>query len=429
MVTYRKAQTELVDRTLDVTRVACKFSKVQAVEKQHHRARAARAIVNGKLGHASSTDALSDDQLVRRAVEAAGVDVPDGLSFPEAHIDAAGDSTDVDRLSDRDMKTLANDILHDIRQGDPGVVIELELLRKQELAQVSNSRGGRSRLRSSWLEGEAWVERHAGDDVLVILDRFSTAGNDGTHAHFARRMARRLRWASRPAQPRAGTQAVILSPNAFASLLQPMLDRLSGTQAMPPGARGKRRRTGFAAHVGEQMFDARFSLCDDATLAGRPRSAAVDHEGMPSQRTALIERGVVAGFYHDLRSAAWSETRSTGNGWRWMMQPPCPTPTNVTIGTGEMRLSSMLRALGDGLLIDTIMDSDGESGLRGDFARTVVLGYQLRRGRAVGYVKGIGIAGNLYRSLRRIPALSCDGYWAGDVFAPYILLDDVRVTV
>lgn len=426
---YGKAQVELVDRRLEVTRVGCKFSKVRSIERQHYRGRAARAIVDGKLGHASSTDGASTDQLVQRAMDAAHVAVPEGLVFPESAIDAAPADTDIDRMSDADLKRLAKDILAGIGKSAPEIVIELELRRMQESAHVSNNHGGQCRLKRTWLEGETWVERHTGGDVLVIADHFASARADGSHRAFARRMARRLRWVRRPASPRAGTQPVILSPGAFASLLQPMLDEFNGAQAMRRGARGGRRRVGFANRVGQQMFDARFSLHDDATLSDRPRSAPVDHEGIPGQRTALIDHGVVTGFYHDLQSAAWSGTRSTGNGWRWMMEPPYPTPTNVTVGTGSTRLSAMLKDLGDGLLIDTVMDSDGESGLRGDFARTVVLGYQLRDGRVAGYVKGIGIAGNLYRSLKRIETLSCDGYWVGNVFAPYVLLADVTVTV
>src|SRR5512145_1176838 len=75
-------QTELIERNLDVTRVGCKFSRVKSIERQSYRGRAARVIVNGKAGHASTTDGLSDDQLVQRASEAARVNVPKTLSFP-----------------------------------------------------------------------------------------------------------------------------------------------------------------------------------------------------------------------------------------------------------------------------------------------------------------------------------------------------------
>jgi predicted Zn-dependent protease len=57
-----------------------------------------------------------------------------------------------------------------------------------------------------------------------------------------------------------------------------------------------------------------------------------------------------------------------------------------------------------------------------------VLAYQIERGKVTGYVRGAGVSGDLYKSLRQIEALSCDGYWSGDVFTPYIQLGEVTVT-
>ena len=53
---------------------------------------------------------------------------------------------------------------------------------------------------------------------------------------------------------------------------------------------------------------------------------------------------------------------------------------------------------------------------------------QIERGTVAGYVRGASVSGDLYKSLRQIEALSCDGYWSGDVFAPYIQLGGVTIT-
>jgi len=241
-------------------------------------------------------------------------------------------------------------------------------------------------------------------------------------------MARRLRWARKPVAPRSGPQSVILSPSAFASLLRPMLFRLNGMYAAPPASRNGKRQPGLGDRIGQAMFDPRFNLTDDATLPDRPYSAPVDHEGTPGQRTRLIERGVIKGFYHTLHSAAQTGDASTGNGWRLLMEPPRPTVTNVVVDRGETRLSDMLKGLGDGLLIDMVMGSDASVGLRGDFSRTVALAYQVRRGRVIGFVRGVGAAGNLYQALNPIAALGCDGFWSDHVFAPYVLINGVTVT-
>jgi predicted Zn-dependent protease len=423
-----ETQTELIERNLSVTRVSCKYSRVKAIEQQTFRGRAARAVAYGKVGHASTTDGLTNHQLIERAIETAQVDAPANLIFPGVvTANATSDST-LMQLTEIDLRDLARQMMRTIKRNQPDIAIELELRRLHESVEVHNSNGGEAQLTRTWLEGEAWVERHAGDDVLVALDNFSTAQLDDTPFDFARRMARRLRWANKPIEPQPGPQAVIFSPTAFASLLQPMLWAFNGAHAPASNSRASKRRTGFATKIGKAVFDPQFSLYDDATLPHRPHSAAVDHEGMATRRTALVEHGVVTGFYHNLISAAQAETTSTGNGYRDLIDPPLPSPTNVRVAGGALRLSDMLKNVERGLLIDLIGDSDSSIGLNGDFSRTIVLAYQIERGKVAGYVRGAGVSGDLYKSLRQIEALSCDGYWSGDVFAPYIQLGGATVT-
>ena len=428
-LTYDAAQVELLDRDLDVTRVDCKFSQVRSIERQSFRGRAARAIAGDRLGHASTTSDLSDDQLIRRAIKAARVAAPTGLSFPSVSIDSAHIDPALNEMSESDLCRLAQDIMQGMGHNRSNISIELELRRVRETVALHNTNGGQTHSSRVWLEGTAWVERHSGHDMLVMLDRFTTSrAGDSAPREFARRMARRLRWAHKPVEAQAGSQSVILSPSAFASLLQPMLMAFSGAHAFSAGVRGNPRRSGFAAKLGMQMFDPALSLYDDAILPERSICTPVDHEGTPGQCTALIKQGVVNSLYHNLVSAARAETRSTGNGWRWMIEPPRPAPTNIRIDRGKTRLSEMLKQLDHGLLIDLVGGSDSSVGLRGDFSRTIVLAYQVTHGKVTGFVRGVAMSGDLYRSLQNVEALGRDGYWSGNIFTPYIQLGGITVS-
>ncbi len=421
-------QIELIERNLDVTRVGCKFSRVKSIERQSYRGRAARIIANGKAGHASTTDGLSDDQLVQRAGEMAHVTVPKTLAFPSETVIQHQIPSDIDQFTDNDLRDWTRQMLRTMRQNNPHLAIELNVSRIKEDVALHNTNGGEAHLSRSWLEAEAWIERHEGGEVLVALDRFATAQVDDSHLDFARRMARRFRWARKPIEPVSGPQSVIFSPSAFASLIEPMLMAFNGSFVFNSHSRGGKRRSGFASKIGQQEFDPRFSLFDDATLPDRPYSAWADHEGTRSQCTPLIDKGVVTGFYHNLISAARAEVKSTGNGWRDMLEPPLPAPTNVRVQTGDVTLSDLLKNMDDGLLIDLIGASDGAIGLTGEFSRTIVLAYQIKRGRVAGYVRGASVSGDLYRSLQAIEALSCDGYWSDDIFTPYIQLGNITIS-
>ena len=421
-------QVELIERNLNVTRVGCKFSRVKSIERQSYRGRAARVIAGGKVGHSSTTDGLTDDQLIQRATASAQVNVPATLSFPGQLSTSDQSHSAVDALTESDLRDWTRQMLSAMRQHNPHLAIELNVSRVNETIDLHNSNGGAAHLSRSWLEAETWIERHADGEVLVALDRFATTQVDDSHLDFARRMARRFRWARTPIEPAGGPQSVIFSPSAFASLLEPMLLAFNGSFAFNNNSRGGKRRSGFASKLGKPLFDPKFSLIDDATLPDRPYSASVDHEGIRSQCTPLISNGVVTGFYHNLISAAQAEVNSTGNGWRDMLEPPVPAPTNVRVQGGDVTLSDMLKNVNDGLLIDLIGDSDGSIGLTGDFSRTIVLAYQIKRGRVAGYVRGASVSGDLYRALQNIEALDCDGYWSEDIFTPYVQLGNITVS-
>ena len=170
-----ETQVELIERTLDVTRVGCKFSRVKSVGRQSFRGRAARAIAHSKVGHASTTDGLTDDQLIQRAIAAAQVKVPPTLSFPGEIVSNDGRDSEIDHMTESDLRDWTRQILRSIQQDKPAVAIELEVSRVHETVDLRNSNGGQTHFTRGWLEVEAWVERHAAGEVLVTLDDFATA--------------------------------------------------------------------------------------------------------------------------------------------------------------------------------------------------------------------------------------------------------------
>lgn len=58
------------------------------------------------------------------------------------------------------------------------------------------------------------------------------------------------------------------------------------------------------------------SIHDDGLLKGGIDSSSFDGEGVPSQRTALIENGILKGFLYDSYTAGKAGIKSTGNAVR-----------------------------------------------------------------------------------------------------------------
>jgi PmbA protein len=165
--------------------------------------------------------------------------------------------------------------------------------------------------------------------------------------------------------------------------------------------------------LGEQVFDPRISIWDDATVDYRPGSRSCDGEGVPSRRTPVIENGVVASFLYDLQTAGLASTESTGNGARGLATLPSPSPTTVVIGDGDAGFDDMLADIKEGLVVEQLLGASQGNILGGDFSGNILLGYAVKNGEIMGRVKDTMISGNVYEALKEVAAIGRDGKWVG----------------
>jgi TldD protein len=129
----------------------------------------------------------------------------------------------------------------------------------------------------------------------------------------------------------AGPMPVVLGPGWPGVLLH---------EAVGHGLEGDFNRRGssaYAGRIGERVASAQCTVVDDGTLADRRGSLSVDDEGCPTQRTVLIENGVLRGYLQDKMNARLMNTVSTGNGRRQSYAHP-PMPRMTVFGTTEAYL-------------------------------------------------------------------------------------------
>ena len=72
----------------------------------------------------------------------------------------------------------------------------------------------------------------------------------------------------------------------------------------------------FADKMGTQVCPKGVNVVDDATITGNRGSCNYDDEGVPGQKTYMVEDGVLTSFLHDRISSAWYGVKPTGNGRR-----------------------------------------------------------------------------------------------------------------
>ena len=144
-----------------------------------------------------------------------------------------------------------------------------------------------------------------------------------------------------------GVHRAVLEPYAFADLL----DYFSHDSL---GALGLIEERGyFAGRLGEQIFDEKISIADDA-LDPRGLPKAFDFEGTPKQRVQLVENGVALGVVWDRTTAAQSQNgaESTGHAPPAELRDWGPLPSALSVMPGDAdSVDELAELVGDGLYI------------------------------------------------------------------------------
>lgn len=164
----------------------------------------------------------------------------------------------------------------------------------------------------------------------------------------------------------------------------------------------------YGGMIGQQVGPTFLNAVDDGTIAGRRGSLRFDDEGSPTQRTVLIEKGILKEFMWDLTEARRAKRASTGNGRRQSFRHmPMPRMTNTYIDAGPHDPEEIIRSVKRGLFAKKLGGGQVEIG-RGDYVFAVVEGHLIENGRLTAPVHGATLVGNGPETLREIDMIGRD---------------------
>jgi len=188
-----------------------------------------------------------------------------------------------------------------------------------------------------------------------------------------------------------------------------------------------------AAAPGAHVTSPRLTIIDDGHLPGGVASAPFDGEGVATQRTVLVSRGVLTGTIHDLHSAARAGaagTASTGNGMRMSFrEPPRRMTSNLFIAPGGDEPTELMRALRDGIHVEALRPT---TALRGDASvfAGIVTGRRIVSGLPQEAVAGALLVAPLSDLLHGVTGVGNDltfGLPGGSFAAPSLLVKEVEI--
>ncbi len=399
-------QAEVFQVVSAATPVHFHANRLKQAETRESTVTALRIVKKGKAGFAQASGFIKPVDLVQMALETCYFDVPESFSFP-ARVDGAQVETfdpEVEVVSIEDMAELGQKLIDTVRSHTPELLCDALVTKRTSSVRLINSNGGEASYRKSYFRIGIEGMLVRGEDMLFVGDSQSSCRRLTEFAPVAEEVIRQLELARRNADIRGGAMPVIFTAYGVASCLLPSLVAAFNGKVVYDGASPLKDK------LGEQVFDARFNLWDDATLPLQSRSYPCDDEGVPGQRTVLVERGVVSHFLYDLHTAALSGSRSTGNGSR-QGGLPAPYPSSLVIGEGDGDFWDMVRDVKQGLVVELVMGAEQGNVLNGDFSGNVLLGYRVEDGEIVGRVKNTMVSGNVYQVLNQIEGIGKERRW------------------
>jgi len=156
----------------------------------------------------------------------------------------------------------------------------------------------------------------------------------------------------------------------------------------------RKKTSAFAGLMGERIASPGVTVVDDGTMPDRRGSLTVDDEGTPSQRTVLIEDGILTGYLHDRLNGRLMGTGSTGNGRRQSYaHAPIPRMTNTIMLNGEHDPEEILSSVNKGVYAVTF--GGGQVDITsGKFVFSCTEAYEIDGGRIGRPLKGATLIGN-----------------------------------
>ena len=287
---------------------------VEMASESFHRGLGLRAVVLGAVGFSSTSDMSLLEYVAKSAVKSARARGPDeswlSLPAPEKVVPVQGIfDPRLERISPEECLDAAASMLEGCRMVKEAEPVAGGVACICGTGLVINSMGLELQETSTLMQASMEAIAKSGD-VATGSEFFNSRVFQPSMESVGKAAAEMARASLAGAKAESGTFNVLLKPMAVAELLENTI--LSALEA----DNVQKGRSSLKGRVGEMISSEWLSVHDDGLLKGGIDSSSFDGEGVPSQRTALIEKGILKGFLYDSYTAGKAGIKSTGNAVR-----------------------------------------------------------------------------------------------------------------
>ena len=203
-------------------------------------------------------------------------------------------------------------------------------------------------------------------------------------------------------KPEAGEMEVVLSAGSSGILLH---------EAIGHGMEADFNRKNisiFSDKIGKPVAESFVTIVDDGTNQNVRGSINIDDEGNDTEKTFLIENGIMKSYLHDRLSAKFYGVKPTGSGRRESFRHmPLPRMRNTYMLPGPHKREDIIASVKKGIIAESFTNGQVMIG-GGDFTFYVKFGYLIENGKIQGPIKDVNIIGNGPEVLKNIVMVADD---------------------
>jgi PmbA protein len=235
----------------------------------------------------------------------------------------------------------------------------------------------------------------------------------------ARRTLRRL------GARRVATQRVpiVFAAEVARSLIGSIFEAASGDSIW-------RSASFLAGKLGETIAAQNINILDDHTMllgtgAGGYGTSPFDGEGLPSQRTVVVENGVLRNYLLNTYTARKLGMKSTHNASRGLAGTPGVGCGNLYLEPGKLTPEEIIAQIPSGFFVTSLMGF-GTNIVTGDYSRGAT-GLWIENGQLTHAVEEVTVAGNLGEMFKNVVAIGNDLVFRSAIASPTLRIDGMTV--
>lgn len=159
--------------------------------------------------------------------------------------------------------------------------------------------------------------------------------------------------------------------------------------------------------IGQKIASEKVTIYDSALIPEGFGALKYDDEGIPGEKTVLIQDGVLVGYMHNRETAGKMNVPPTGNARAQDFRvPPIIRMRNTCFQKGNHSFEELLEGVKFGYYLEDFRG--GQANLDGTFTVGVQSAFEIRKGEISQPIRNLGITGNTLETLEQVDACGKD---------------------